>query len=378
LKAFRLTLDGQNFTDPVEWREFSIAKTWNDDVLLETAQLSYTFIKDAYDYILSVYEQGFCAQIDAKVYIRGTLRFRGKIFLSDIEIDRIKQTISATISNEDYNSYIKNKARQQYILDVGRASNGLAIPACVPVATAFHAVSDGSYYADDRNVYDAYDVLEFLVAAMSDGNMAFESEFFSTGNGYGDTFTTGREIRMPDPLNTAPALSWEDAYGSLKKIWNLGIAIIDDNGTPTLKVEPYSFFRNFGVSERFDDLNTLTESVDTGQLYSVINIGSPQARRFDQDIPNTLYPPGPYKTWESETYNISGTCVVENELDLTVTAIVIDSNSIENQLINPDFWGQTDAEATNILTDFTAGFGYTTDYRATNVDTGDEDRKSVV
>lgn len=331
--SFKLTLDGTHVSDPLEWAEFSITKSWDDDVFLDRTELSYTFIDDAYAYILDQYDASFCGQIQVNIYICDTLRFKGKIFLSEIEIDRVSCQISASISNNNYDAFIKNKADQRYVVNIARSSNGEAITACTPVETDFHDVSTGSYYPDTRLVYDAFDVLEFLIQAMSDGVMGFKSDFFSTGNGFGDTFATGLELRVPDPANPAPEISWSEAYGALKILWNLAIDVHLIGGVETLVVEPYAFFRNFGVSQSFQGLNSVKESIDAGQLYSVINIGSSQFRRPEQEDALTSFPNIPFKTWRAETYNIGGSCVVKNELIITVSDVLIDSNSIENQLI---------------------------------------------
>jgi len=333
LKDFRLTLDGQNFADPLEWQEFSIVKAWEDDVFQQTVELTYTFTGDGYAYIVEQYDAGFCGQIDVRIYICGEDKFNGKIFLSEIEIDRVRCQVVVSIANNNYNAFIKNKADQKYVVNIGRASNGEAITACTEVETDFHDVSTGVYYPDIRRVYDAFDVLEFLVTAMSDGAMGFQSAFFSTGNGYGDTFVTGLELRVPDAANPAPEVSWNEAYGALKKAWNLAIDVVDVSGVQTVVVEPYSYFRNFGVSQAFTGLNSIKESIDAAQLYSVIEIGSSNYRRAEEEDALTTYPNLPYKTWKQESYNIGGSCVVKNTLDLNIQDIIIDNNSIENQLI---------------------------------------------
>jgi len=336
LKDFRLTLDGQNFTDPLEWRDFSIVRAWEEDVFQKKVELSYTFIGDAYAYIVAQYETSFCGQIAVKIYVCEDEVFSGLMFLSEIDIDRVRCEVSAPISNDNYNAFIKNKADQKYVVNIGRASDGSSITACSDIETDFHNVADGSYYPNVRRVYDAFDVLQFLVVAMSDGQMAFQSDFFTTGAGYGDTFCTGLEIRDPDATNPAPEVSWSEAYGALKKIWNLAIDVVNVAGVQTLVVEPYGYFRNPNVSQSLTGLGSIKESIDAEALYSVIDIGANTYRRAEEEDPTTSFPNLPYKTWKKESYNVGGSCVVKNNLDLTVSDIVVDSNSIQAQLLAVD------------------------------------------
>ena len=369
--SFRLTLDGQNFPDPVEWQDTTITKEWNDDVFDVSADITYTFIGTGYDYLLAAYDDEFCSQVTAKIYICDELKYVGKIFLSEITVDRVRCEISATISDQGYRAFIKNKERQPYVVNIGRASDGTSITAATPVDVDFHNVTDGSYYADAIECYDAFDVLEFLVTAMSDGQMGFESDFFSTGEGFGDVITTGAAIRKPTSSNPAPEISWSEVYGSLKTIWNLAIDVIDVSGVQTVKVEPYSYFRQFGVSQSFVNIPSIIEEVDSGSLYSVIEIGSSNALAFDAITPNVSFPPIEYIGWENETYNVSGQCVVSNELSLVVQGVIMDSNSIEAQLNNPGYSGVTTSESTTKLIDSAASFDYTTQYRVKNTITND-------
>jgi hypothetical protein len=334
--SFRITLDGQNLGDPQEWRELAIVSEWSDDIFTTTCSNTFTFAGEAYEYLIDLYDSAYCSVVVARIYVCDDLVHEGRLYLSEATIDRVQCTIRVNVSDIGWNAYIKNKAKQKFFVDVARSSDGTSITAASSTDITMHSVSAGTDLANDATCYSAFEVLQFLVSAMSDGVLGFASDFFETGDGSSDFITTGLEIRDRATTNPAPECSWDVVYKDLKKLYDLRVWTEDDGGTETVRVEPFYYFQDATEATEFAALSSLTESVDADQLYSRIKIGSKSARDYQEDTPNTSFTNDSYIGWDEEEYNIAGDCVVDNDLDLQVSQLVVDSNSIENQLNGND------------------------------------------
>lgn len=327
---YRLTLDGQNFT-PIEWRDGSFSAGWDDDVFYATGGASLNFSGEAYEYIYGVYTAGYCNTIECKVYYCDELLHTGLIFVSEAVFDLVKCLVNVAVSDDGYIARVKNKSDQKYYLDVGTSSDGTSITAASATNIAPHTVTTGASLAN-RECYKIDEALGFLIRAMSNDTMAYTSDFFGTGgDGNGYVLVTGLELRNPGG-NIGPYVSFKELFGDLRRLFNLRAAVEDDQGTLTLRIEPYVYWRSEDLAAEFINLTTLTERVDAEQIYSTIEAGSSFYRQDTDDTPNTSYTNNLIITWDKITYNIRGECVTDNTLDLVTKDFLIDSNSIENAL----------------------------------------------
>lgn len=338
--VFKLTLDGQYLGDPIEWTQLSIVSSWDKDLFLTVCETGFTFVGDAYEYLLGLYDAGYCTVVDAAIVLceggSDDVVYEGRIFLSESIINRGKCTITGNISDIGYNAFIKNKIKQKFFVNIGRSSNGTAITPASSTDVTLHDVAAGTDLANAAVCYSAFEVFTFLAAAMSDGVVGFASDFFETGEGATDMVTTGLEIRDRATVNEAPEISWNQLYGDLKKIYNLRLWTERVAGVETIRIEPFWYFRDGSQTTTFENLPDLTENIDAAQLYSRIRIGSSNSREYDEDTPNTSFTNSSYIGWDAEEYNIAGDCVIDNDLDLQFSALTADSNSIENQINGND------------------------------------------
>ncbi len=252
--------------------------------------------------------------------------------MSESQIDRIKCTINVGISDNNYNALIKNKVKQVYFLDQTRASDNSTITAASSTNVTFHVVVGGASSAAASVCYSVFESLQYLVSAMTNGAVLFASDFFDTGGEQENLMLcTGQEISAPSvAANLAPGISFEDTYKDLKVLYNLRQWVEESGGVYTLRVEPFEYFRATETSVGLSDLNELTENVTSEKLYSNIKCGS-NGYRKPSTSPATTFQNTTFQTWAKETYNVRGDCVTDNSLQLSVSSLIIDSNSIEAQ-----------------------------------------------
>ena len=359
--SYRLTLDGQNF-DPQEWKDTEFVTGWEDDVYSTKGNASLTFTGDAYAYLVGRYDASYCNTVECKIYICDELRHTGLIFLSEAQIDRIKCTISVSVSDVDWNALVKNKRKQVYYLDQDKSSNGTTITPAAASQIEFHYVtnystgSGGDPVGANSTCYRVFEALQFLVAAMSDNQIEFVSDFFgSGGEGYNWMLVTGREIRLPgDADNLAPGISFEDLYADLKALFNLRLWTEDNSGTQRVRIEPFDYFRSLSVSTAISGVTQLTERVMAEEVYSTVKLGS-RASRLASETPTTSFEPISYLGWSDETFNVRGDCVTDTSLDISVRNLIIDSNSIQAQIAGEE---NKDDDVFLVATDGTSTLAY--------------------
>lgn len=361
MSEFRLTLDGQNFT-PTEWREMSFLTGWEEDVYSTTGDLSYTFTGEAYDYLVGRYDLSYCNTVECKIYICDELRHTGLIFLSEADIDRKRCTINVAVSDNDWNALVKNKKKQVYYLDQDKSSDNTTITPASSTQIEFHYPSSysgggaGHGTTLQSTCYSVFEALKFLIAAMSNDEIGFASDYFDTG-GEGENFmlVTGREIRLPgDADNLAPGISFEDLWRDLKALFNLRLWTEEDSGSMRVRIEPFDYFRAPTTHLTIDALDSLRERVISEQVYSTVKMGS-RAARDAADTPTTSWEDISYLGWRDETFNVRGDCVTDTSLDLSVSTLLIDSNNIEAQVLGEE---ANDDEVFIVATDGTDTLQY--------------------
>ena len=368
--TFKLLLDGTEYT-PFEWANTEFVREWEEDIFEYKMDTQYTFDGEAYKYIKSVFDGGFCDVVETKIYIDGSLEFVGNIFVSDCEFDLIKCTVSCPVSDANLATFIRTKQRQRYLLDAGVSNFGISVSPATETLFEFHDVDTGSALPDLRRGFYVYDVLEYLIRVMSNDEMGLQSDYLTVGEGKGLAIFTGKELRNPSANNIVPELSWDEVYEAVKTLKNLAIDVIEDGGQYVVKIENYEYFKQASPTKRLDPIEELVTRLDSDDLYSLIKIGSDQTRDTVETFgPNNAFIDNIYLGWEDAQYNVRGDCVTENELDLTTSRFLIDSNNIERQVRYPDYYGTVTSTGSQQLIDSGASFGQTVGYKVTNLTTG--------
>jgi hypothetical protein len=216
-----------------------------------------------------------------------------------------------------------------------------------------------------RKSMTAYDALNYLVAAMSDGQIGFVSNYLTPVVGQETAhILSGRQLRG-DAIDIGPVVSWNELFGDLSKLYNLAFAVEEYNvGQWRIRVEPIDYFRQSQSIQLFDVDAGVTESIDTSMLYASAIVGSSETRE-DFDTPSSVeaaaiimtnwnwVPKTPFIFQWQEDYYFQYNSNVDSEWDLRCSVLITHTNLIYyvmcmrvlNTPSNPDFDDSYDEKA---------------------------------
>ena len=273
--------------------------------------------------------------------------FEGSILIAEVEFDLENRTAQpGVIRDNSFMSLINSNSKIPAQVDVGRSKNDDTITAVSSTNIDFYdpALAVGSYTYTNRPSYVVFDVLEFLVAFMSNGTLQFASSYFGTGGDKeGLVMLSGEALRTgnSDPVTVA----WDDLMLELFKKFNVLPIIDETTSPPTIRVESAETSYEATVSTQIDGddirdlkLRAIPFSASNGTYngnkpigqYSVLKIGSSTTEPTGFSFPDIRW-----KGWQDETYHIIDCSGFKQTLDLVGT-YVVDSNVIEDVLTTPN------------------------------------------
>lgn len=345
---------------PDGWQDFTTTLRMDRELkaLFEIVDVPLTFYHDGYRMIKAAYDaNGYCFQYPVQILRQDELGqyipiFDGLLFFKDIEFTEGVSGYSAkcTLTDNSFFAKIRNNRNLKAKIYVPRSKSDVAITAATYARIKFFKPSDGTYYPHlagagyERNDtgFKVYEVLRFLVAFMSDGEVDFESDFFSAGGeGEGAMITCGLIPRFTSGAVAAgvtqelfeenfPDLSFSEVLTELDKVYNLGIRAGFNGARPYIKIESESYLRPNTALQNMPDVKTLKRRTATEYLYAKVIIGSTVVTdetflSFPADIR--------FVGTKEEEYVIVQDCNIDRELNL-VNNWILDSNTIEDLLVN--------------------------------------------
>lgn len=269
----------------------------------------------------------------------------GLVFVSDCKFDLYAQTVEIQLVDNSYFAKIENNKGIKFVIGSGRSKNGVDI-SNVASSTQIKVLNNLPtpplvYFPGEVTGWSRYEAMKFLVAAMTDNELAFYSDFLQdyldpAQNVLNNGFLFSGEALRYGPFQYGPNISFEYCYNDLAKLYNL-VQYIDRDSSGNLRLRV----------ERFDDIRQanviLTEHVDTGvaeminpdALYSTVVLGSK-----DQNL-DGYFTFTPFLSTFQEQYAMSYRSNVNKELNLQMQAFITDSNLIyytqtQQGLTNPD------------------------------------------
>lgn len=314
-------------------QEVTLTYSANND--LEAGTVSgFTLLKNLFDL-------GTCREAEIVIYDEqsSTETFRvytGVIKVPSMQVQEQELSLSCKIEDNSYYAYIKNNKNVKFSLYATTTKNGQIVePPPIYEIDFFDSYTGvynsvlGYYYQG----YRIYDVLKFLVPALSDNKVSFESDFLRTAVNQLMLFD-GAALRQP---NTSPniTISFLELTTELFKLKNLGFYIdITDPDAPILRLEPQGWFYAGANGLSFEEPLLVKASVKAEKLYGTIRAGSnynPGEATFGSHV-YTWNKNTSYFGWKDELYTPYGQCNTEAELNLT-NDFVIASNAI-NDTVN--------------------------------------------
>ena len=338
---YSVYLDSVLITDPVGGIDdfvLTLERTFDTDNLFrEFTETTLTFTGEAFNYLCQVLQSEYCAKVPIIVEINGEQIFEGQIIVSFGTINFTKRTFETQIVDTSYRGLIRERIKNEINL------NSILTVGCEPL-TPLPVLTLPMYDVNNNFVtniqaYKVYDVFTFLIASISDNQVAFQSNFLQT---IPYAITTGWNISQKDnalPFRLYPTISFEKIYSIFRSLLTLYGSIEIIAGQPTLILEPESyFFQNTSSSYQIAELpHDTTIEVDEERIYSVVRIGTSE---YDDESTNNAFPNLKVNGWGERTLNTCG-CVFDkdNVEDYTVDWI-IDSGKILDTLSDQD--GQDD------------------------------------
>lgn len=324
------------------------------EVKLEYAATNATLVNriSGFEYLKSIWDAGLCSECTIKIInqISNTQsidHFQGVIKIADLEFDEQKIFVAAEVTDNSFSAYVNNNKSVKAALTSDRTKSKQPItPPSFYDVTFFD--SNTGVYDTDVKMYRLYDVFKFLIPAITDNKVTFESTFLTSS----DTeifLTRGNAILFPgaEP-DEAIQISFSELYDEVKKIpVNSDLAepigfFIDgtDPENPVLRLENESYFFNSTTVYTFSDIKELKTYAKIDKLYSSVKVGS--TATIDGWAPDgyTFIESTQYFGFKEEDYTVYGQCNTDAQLNL-VNNFVISSNAINSAYMG----GVTDFES---------------------------------
>lgn len=324
------------------------------EVKLEYAATNATLVNriSGFEYLKSIWDAGLCSECTIKIInqISNTQsidHFQGVIKIADLEFDEQKIFVAAEVTDNSFSAYVNNNKSVKAALTSDRTKSKQPItPPSFYDVTFFD--SNTGVYDTDVKMYRLYDVFKFLIPAITDNKVTFESTFLTSS----DTeifLTRGNSILFPgaEP-DEAIQISFSELYDEVKKIpVNSDLAepigfFIDgtDPENPVLRLENESYFFNSTTVYTFSDIKELKTYAKIDKLYSSVKVGS--TATIDGPAPDgyTFIESTQYFGFKEEDYTVYGQCNCDAQLNL-MNNFVISSNAINSAYMG----GVTDFES---------------------------------
>jgi hypothetical protein len=354
--AFKFYIDGQltdqpnNDTDMVTTvkrdnqlkgliRTQDIQLEWTQNNDLNTGEIS------GYAYLDSVFQDGICNEVEIEIYdyvspSETNLVYKGIIKLTQLEYDEQKVNIKTKIQDNSFYAYIFNNKDIKVNLNGNYTKSQVPLTPIQPYQidlfmsdTGIYGSTVGMYFRG----YRIYDVMAFIILAITDGKVAFSSTYLE-GLEYHPMLIKGQAILNPytiyptaeDPLYE---ISFQECFNELDKIKNLSFYIDNtDPANPILRVEDTEslFTANGGIT--FTDIKELKTTVDINKLYGQVRVGTTKTIDGQDPVIYTFNEATSYYGWKIETFFPLGQCNTSTELNL-INDWVLSNNVIMDTAI---------------------------------------------
>jgi len=345
---------------PVGWQDFTTTLRIDPELRLfmELADTPLTFLHEGYRLLKAAFDaNGYCFSYPIQVLREDETGqylpiFDGTLFFKDIEFgEGALYYAKCQLTDNSFFAKIQNNKNLKAKIYVGKSKSGLDIPQADYWRITFFKPSDGVYYAHlsgagyERNDtgFRVYDVLKFLVAYMSDGEVDFVSDYFDTGGiGEGAMITCGIVPRFTSGTigsgltqeifdENFPDLSFSDVIKELDKEFYLGLRAGQNGNRPFLRIEANEYLYPDTTLMNIPDIESLKRKVAVDYLPAKVKMGS-------EVITDETFLSAPatirFQMMNYEEYAIVQDCNTDQEEDW-VNTWIIDSNTIEDNLINP-------------------------------------------
>jgi hypothetical protein len=304
-----------------------------------------------YAVLKALWDSGLCNEASITILDRWSdtttiQHFTGTIKIADMEIDEQQVNCAVEIQDNSFYAYVNNNKSVKAALTSDRTKSKLPIEPVPFYDVNFFDSLTGAYGGGTVKMYRIYDVFKFLIPAITDNKVTFESTYLTSS----DTelfLTRGQCLTNPtkEPEEDIE-LSFSELFDEIKKLpinsdtnEPIGFFIdATDPDNPVLRIENESYF--FGSTQVyvFEDIKELKTYAKVDKLYSSVKVGS--TGTIDGSAPEyTFIENTQFFGFIEENYVVFGQCNNDIELNL-VNNFVISSNAINSAFMG----GVTDFE----------------------------------
>ena len=304
-----------------------------------------TFFNEDYEILRDIFDTNYCDEISIEILKveENELVFRGLIKISDIEWDKIKSQAVCEIVDDSFMAKIDNNKKIKFRLGVAKSKNGLDISSKTTITTTLNFFSPltGRYFDEEaaglepafRSGMFLYDAFKFLVAAMTDDTVDFDSDYLRYNIGTPNIGTEAawtciiNALELKTGSGADTLISFEELYQDVQNLLNLAISVErQTNGRPLVRIEDYDFYKQQDSNVYFTSVDSLIERIKAENQFSRIIIGCSSTPK---DYP---LPAVPLAYQYQEEYHLKGQCNIDSEFDLSMQYTIIHSNSIKLNL----------------------------------------------
>ena len=305
--------------------------TWNANNDLEAGVASgFTLLKDAYD-------AGICEemtftirdQVDATT---NELLYVGVIKVPVISIDYQRQNATVRIQDNNFYSYINNNKSIEYNVQSVKTKNRVDITPPSIEDVDFFVSTTGVYGGSFGYIwhgYRVYEVFRYIVAAISDNKIGFESLFLQQEP---ELFIFDGYALANPGADPNVITSFDKLFKEVYKLRKIAFYIDGtDQDNPILRIESEDDIFSPVQVLSFEDIKEMISRIKTDKVYGSVRVGasdnpggSAAVYTFESGIS--------YLGWTEEVYTPLGQCNIDNELNL-VNDYGITSNDIHDQVV---------------------------------------------
>jgi hypothetical protein len=301
-------LNGVNITDQCKGVEELSEKIYFDAELrgyLREMQGELVMTGDTYRFIQNRFKSDFDNPIPISLSVLNPHTetyesvFNGVIFPSDCEFDLYANEVTCQLVDITFFAKINNNKNLKFTINAGESKLGVDISnrggeidyqnvtalwqdpsAGQPYSLL--PVSTPSLLGRATKAITLYQALDYLVAAMTDGDVEFFSSYLAdspTTESY--VIMSGAMVRMETPNSARrPYVSWVELFGDLSKQFNLVMAVEEVQvGRYRIRVEPYDYWKQQSIIELTEISPRVKERADISLLPSSVLLGSAKVEK---------------------------------------------------------------------------------------------------
>lgn len=334
-------IDGADRGQPIDVEKFgcNIIRDKDLNIVYVKFDNPLTFNGGVYSYIYQkLKDNDYCNLIDVVVNYRCQGNFnllaKGYIDVSDCEFNLDKCELSCKMIDDSFASRINNNKAIPFYTNSSKTKNLYDVVAPLAIRCQAFTPGIGNYDFFIRG-HHVYNFFNHLVNCISDNNVEFQSDYFSTGQGNKFFITNGIAIRT---LQKNPTKSnFKDAFEFFNKKQNLGIGFArTPSGKPILFIEEIEYFYNTTTAVTLLDVANVIQYFDKEKFFSTVNFGTSQFLeefQCDNSSVSCTYPQVEFRGNRLEKFGVLGECNLDVTLDLSTSEIIYDFNVIEDVLI---------------------------------------------